>query len=419
MKEPKFANVGGVYQLIWEEEGVSITLDRLREERLDLMGMISIRSLGPVNPGHLHEAKFNLSSTPARATLAKALDVRLSSVPWAEIIEQASVLVLRSYRTGEPFIDLSKVIPPEASRFRLEPLLLDGRPNLLFGEGGAGKSLIAGYTGVLVQTAVRDAGFDPEPGNVGYLDYESDHWDLAERIRLISSGLFLGETAKVMYRYCHQAIADDIQEIQRYVSEHSISYLIVDSAAPACGGEPENADATIRLFSALRSLKITVLIIAHKTKNGTGHSPFGSVYWTNLPRSVWELQAIQTADQNKMEWGLFHRKNNAGKLHRPIGLRGTFTSDPEHIQPDTLTIERIQVMDVPDLAQHLPVKDRILAALRGGALDLRTITEALDGNEETIRKTLARNPSDFVKVLAGDGNHKWGLAQGGPIAPGR
>lgn len=408
MSTPQHDNIGGVHQLVWKDEGVAISVDHLREEHLDLLGMISIKSLGPVNTGHLHEAKFNLSSTTSRTTLAKALDARHPSVNWAAIIEQASVLVLRSYRAGEPLIDLSNVTPPESSRFRVEPFLLDGRPNLLFGDGGVGKGWIAIWNAVMVQSGAKDAGFVPEPGNVGYLDYESDHWDLADRVRLVSNGLFLGGRAKVLYRYCHQPIADDIQEIQRYVAEHNITFLVVDSAAPACGGEPENADATIRFFTAIRSLKITALIIAHKTKNGTAHSPFGSVYWINLPRSVWELQAIQTAEENKMEWGLFHRKTNAGKLHRPIGLRGVFTED-------TLTMEQIQVVDVPDLAEHLPLRDRIVAALMGGARDTHDIAESLDANEESVRRTISRHTQQFVKVPS-VGLQKWGLAQGGSLA---
>ena len=193
MSEPILTPLGGTYRLVWEDHLLTITVDRLVDHRDTLTAEVTVTSQSPVVQGHLHGARLNLTSTTARATLSRALRERIDWLPWSDIIEQTCVLVLRKHREGEPVVNLAEVQQPESSAYRLEPLLVEGKPNLLFGSGGLGKSMLGIYTAALVASGVEDAKFNPEPGNVLYLDWEDDQYELHARLKLIAKGFELGD----------------------------------------------------------------------------------------------------------------------------------------------------------------------------------------------------------------------------------
>ena len=182
---------------------------------------------------------------------------------------------------------------------------------------------MAAYLAMLVTEGILDNGLIPEPGPVLYLDYETSSATAARRFNTLYAGFGFEHKSSVLYRFCFQPLASEIQEIQRIASEHGIQLIIVDSAGPACGGEPESASASIQYFAALRSLRATTLTIAHKAK-GSSNGPFGSVYWMNYPRSVYEIKKAQDEGENLIHVGLFHRKVNDGKLLKPMGFKFDF-----------------------------------------------------------------------------------------------
>ena len=103
--------------------------------------------------------------------------------------------------------------------------------------------------------------------------------------------------------------------------------IIIDTAGPACGGEPESAQAAIQFFMAARSIPVTSLILAHKSKNIESRGPFGSVYWSNYPRNVYNLRGSQEEDSSITNIALIHEKSNDGRLQRPLGMKMEFSED--------------------------------------------------------------------------------------------
>ena len=102
------AHTGGVFKLEWEEEQISVRLDRLTEDsKHTVTGEITISSSVPGHRGHLHQARLNLTSTSARRTLATYLNSRAQGGDWDGIVEQACVRVLEGYREGEPLVHLA------------------------------------------------------------------------------------------------------------------------------------------------------------------------------------------------------------------------------------------------------------------------------------------------------------------------
>ena len=384
MKAPVLTSGGGIYQLRWLDQHISIRLDRLAEDsKYNVTAEILITTTDPSSPPHLHQARFNLTSTTARRTIAQHLSERMNHLDWHAIIEQASVLTLEQYRAGTPVINLAEHQIKESLAFRLAPMLQERQASLLFGPGDSGKSFLAMYFGTMIAAAFPHGNFMPEPGNVLYLDYETDADTAAQRLRMISAGLNCDVPKGFHYRYCHQTLAAEIETIQRHVLQRDISLLIIDSAAPAVG-EPESSTMTNQYFSALRSLEITSLTIAHVAKTGKVDEPFGSIFFRNLPRANFRVTASHEPGDPSFAVSLKHTKSNNGIRIKDLGLRFAF-------EPDKVTLTQIDHASVRTLAESLGVWQLIQAVLKThGKLTIAEMAE------------LTRKPLDQISARVGD-----------------
>lgn len=396
MPNPEMAQSGGVYRFTWES-GLTIQLDKLREDsRLGTTGEILVRWEGI---GHIHQIRYNLLSNIGRNGVAKFCLGRMPEQDWDAFIELVSRRTIEAFRAGEPVVRLGDVVVSDSLRYRLMPILVDKEANLIYGEGGLGKSMISAVFATMIQEGLAVGHLEPEPGPVLYLDYEASKEDQARRFAKIYRGLGYQCKVEVLHRFCFMPLSHDVQEIQRAVIEHNIQLVVVDSAGPACGGEPESAAAVIPFFTALRSLRVTSLIVAHKAKNTNGVGPFGSVYWLNMPRNVYEVKRIQEQEAATMHLLLRHVKANDGTLQRPTGVRLDFL-------PDMVTFHLEDAADVPEFASEVPIRERLRAALQHGKRTVKELADELDVKEDSVRLTLNRGrDKDFVRVEDG-----WGLA---------
>lgn len=397
MSKPTFVQSPGVYLFTWDEEGVSIRIDRLYEDhRFNLACEVTIQK---TSGAHLHQARLNLTSTQARKSLSKVLQEREEDTDWYSLLELACVRTLESYRTGEPVTRLDQMPERERVHWRLEPVLVNSYPNLIFGQGGIGKSLLATYFALLVGLPLSHNGLNPEPGNTLLLDWEFSGEETRERADRLLAGISGLSGSPIYYRFCWRPFADDIEEIRRTILEKSIDLLIIDSAGPACSGMPESAEATLRFFNAFRALHgITGLIIAHEAKNATEKSPFGSVYWTNMSRNVYKMAKDQDLGSNKLTTSLVHRKANTGRLQKPLGFEFLFTEE------GPITVKTTDVRHSAELIKGLPVRYQLREMLGDGALTPEELADSTGLKIGTIKTTLSRDGS-FVAV----GEGQWGL----------
>ena len=273
---------------------------------------------------------------------------------------------------------------------------------MLFGPGGIGKSYLALFLAMLVQQGGRLVGFSGAQGSVLYLDYETDYGDLVHRARLLRRGHPELLSAEPFYRRSFLPIADDLPALHRIVAESQIKLLVIDSLAPACGADLLSPETAIRFFAALRSLRVASLILAHVPKNAEEKSIYGSVFFTNLARSVWEMKKVQEAGENVTRIGLYHRKANLGPIQRPIGLKLQFG--------EAVQFEPLELENEPELAQALPLKARIEHALASGAKTAKDISEELDAPLTQIRNRLSEGRDQWATPVGKvDGEIRWGL----------
>ena len=394
MSVPTLTSNGSLYQLRWADEQVIMTLDRFAEDsKYNVSCEVQIDNTMPGLPRHIHGGtRLNITSAESRRRLAKHLNDDVIPKNWVAILEQASMKVLEQWRKGSPIIEMSEHKKADRLAMRVMPILQERQATLIFGEGDSLKSFFAAYLAVLVRSGLTHAGLTPEPGNVLYLDYETDEDTTLQRFEMISTGLGIDVPGGLYYRYMHQPLAADAHQVSRLVMEYAIEFLVVDSAAPAVV-EPESAVATTEYFKTLRSLRVTSLTIAHVTKATKDEYPFGSSFFRNLPRSNFRVRASRELEHVVI--GLKHTKSNNGRRIPDMGFQFEFDGD------NRVVIEPAQVRDVPELAQGLPLRERINGLLLRGPRSVEHLAEELEQTEGNVRTTLNRNKASFVRTPTG------------------
>ena len=309
------------------------------------------------------------------------------------------------HRRGEPVIELATHSVSERVGYRLMPLLQEKQATLLFGHGDTGKSWLGILAGVLVASGMPHAGLDPEPGNVLYLDYETDDDTIFERANMVSVGLNMALPSGFYYRYMSQLLAADVEALQKHVLEKEISLVVVDSAAPAVG-EPESAQMTADYFRALRSLKVTSLTIAHRAKMGKENEPFGSIFWRNLPRANFLANGVHDPGVSSFIVGLKHTKSNNGQRLKDIGLELSFSGNAVYFN-------RADLRTIPEMAESVSLKGRIEVSLGMGAKTVKELADDLGTTPATVRDKLNQyRDKAFIQLDSTSREAKWGLLAG-------
>lgn len=427
-----FEKVGLGYRLwpINEEVNAELRLTRLKRSSQELHGRLQVRcnfaGVKTVN-GILHSARFNLSSATTRASLAKILAGRtpgFEDMDWADALEALCLFVDEAETKGEPVVGIGQpVVEREHGRYALDPLVTAHVASLLYGPGGAGKSVLA-LAGALSIAVGREIipGIPPAiKGPVLYLDWETDAYVVNERLWALCRGAKI-EPANVSYRRCNRPLADDAEELSALVAELGVVYLVIDSCGPAMGTSGEYGDAnesTLRLFEAIRHIGVTTQIVDHvskqemRSKSGrvTGLLPYGSIYKVNLARAAWELRNGTTENDDDLRISLFNTKANDARIHEPINLLVEWEPHEILFRPD---IAAPTVSDEGEAvaASAFEMAKRYLDEL--GPLDTKLLAEYCRVTQGTVRNWVRQYPGQIVRTLD---KKRWALPTSGQVAP--
>ena len=401
---PEFEEVAGQLGYTWPRYGVSIKLDELMRDRDGIHCELDIEAIMPGRQTLDHgPIRFNLSSTTTRNSLVKYLGGQMPELAWATMMDTVCRLAIAHYKVGPSLLNLAHYegFPPN---WLLWPLILEDEINILFGDGGNGKSLIAMAAAVSLQTqSSLLSGMLPNgTTKTMYLDWEASPNAHASRLKKLMHPAPILDMA---YLRCSAPLHEIARQVQRHLTESGCSMVIIDSIAAACGGEPEKADIALRLCNAVRSLGITALLIGHQTKgNDDTGKPFGSVFWTNEARSTMEIKRQQDAGQDTMNLGLYHRKINDGRLEKPLGISVSFSED-------TIKFSSQSIVEVPELASRLPAKEVVQRYLmENGPASVEEIAAATDRKVNTIHKVFSDHRDTFALTPSLDSTQKlWGV----------
>jgi hypothetical protein len=205
----------------------------------------------------------------------------------------------------------------------------------------------------------------------------------------------------IYYRACSRPLIDDLEAIQKDIMDKKSNFVVIDSAGKACGGDIKDAGVVNDFFAALRQLGVTPLVIHHTAKDEATKTktPYGSVYFLNNARSVWEVQQEQQAGDNEFVLSLNNAKVNESPREKPIGLRVTFDNE--------FAKTKFCLTDLREtgFAANLPLWERIRDLLLDGPQTETEIADALEEKGASVHVTLYKYKSIFTKV----GKSQWGV----------
>ena len=368
-EEPRwrFERLGMTYHCWSDSIQTHFRLSHVKRSRDSLSGILKVSTnlvgVKTVN-GVLHAANFNVLSTSTRTALSNALEKRTPGhdMDWFDGLEWLCQHVIISEEQGEIVDEVGLDAPtPQHDRWCIEPLIMKGRPALLFGPGGVGKSLIALTCGLSVAYGLEIIpGMPPAmKGPILYLDWETTKDVINDRIQNIAAGhKFTPVPKSVYYRRCVRPLANDAEELSALVADKGIVLVIVDSSAYAMGAQGEYGDANesiLRMHEGLRIIGVTSLLVDHVNKTdakskGGAATPYGSAYKTNAARVSWEVRKEASAEGLRIS--LYHAKSNDTALLPPIGIALDWTYDSIMFRKVAVETENAE-----------PVEDRSLLTL--------------------------------------------------------
>ena len=379
----------GQYHVAFPEQGVEFTIDYLRRERHELFcelsvfcGILGARAINDC----LSIGTFNLSSPQARQTRAKLLAerARARGIDWSGLLEEICQRVLSAEHTGDPSILLRDVPkPPAEEEYEILGLRFPkSHPSILFGDGGGLKS----YLELLIASDLAREGV-----RVGYFDWELDKFTHRRRLEQITGP----DMPDVRYVRCDKPLVYEVTRLRRTIQQDRLDYAIFDSIGYGTQGAPESAEAAMDYCRALRQLGVGSSLVAHIPKSETGDQrPFGSVFWHNSARATWNLKRAATSpDGQTLSLAAFHRKSNLGPLRSAVGIGVQFDGDRVYFK-------RIDVATIDEIAESLPLWQRIRSIVNAGPQTLATIASEMNYDKvDSLDRIVRKHNNLFTKVL--------------------
>ena len=379
----------------WADEDLIGELSRISDTRSGLDCRILFRTHTNAIYG---PARLNLLSSSSRESLIRQLKTRTKEVNWSMALDQITNLVSTSLDDAGSGIDMRYYKPSgEKQGWAIRPFVQDKAASLVFGTGGEGKSTLV--IAMLLSKASGRAflpNIDPgAPAGVLFCDWE----DNEENFWITCNALLAGMNMKfedllmpVVYRHFAGSLGDYTDVISDEIARHNIEVLAIDSLVASSGSEhsPNDAEAARVWHQVVSSFGIASIGITHIAKNSANKdgTPFGSVYYFNLARAIWQVSRENESEHSSV-LAVAHRKGNNTGIMKTMGLRAEFESD-EFDRATKITYSEADLNTTEVLATKLSVTDRILYAIKDIAMEPKEIAEELDIPSNTVRQALLR-----------------------------
>jgi hypothetical protein len=243
----ELAETAGLYVVRSEKHAVTLTFDRLTDQRGSVYAEVTI-TLGSAIL--LEAVDLNLKNDRAQATLSNSLKDYGTSVPWKLLLQKACALVMRQKRLGRPSLILNRHSEVEPLTYAVNPLVFKHKPTILYGDGGLGKSTFALLVAMLVSTGQQIAGIGALKGRALFLDWEDDEVVHTRRLQAIIAGHPSLAEAQVDYQECDEPLLRMQHSLIRRIQADRISFIVVDSLLAASGGDA-SAESVSKMFDAI------------------------------------------------------------------------------------------------------------------------------------------------------------------------
>ncbi len=366
--ETDYEKIG--YSYHFRENGKKLIFRKITSEKERLQAEIEASDNSGVNVDlKPYISHISVSSPQSRFQLIKALNNRFEATDWTNLIETACSTIYQEERTESEVVNLKTYNRPPKINYLEDPLILEGIPNIIYGEGGSCKSLLALYLSGLI-SVLHDL-------PVLYLDWETEEEEMRRRMWQLFGAQ---QPERVFYKRCYFPLNQSAEKIKEVVDKEQIKMVIVDSLGGALGGELIEASGAITFFNSLRSLKATSLIISHVAKSNS-QTPYGSVYFYNLGRNIWEVKKREI--ENEVRVALYHKKSNFTSLASPVGYSIKFEQENIFVSRQDLIIK--------EMSEEIPDLEKIMSILKSSSIPLsfKEVASRAGRPMETIRIRLS------------------------------
>lgn len=338
----------------------------------------------------LHVAKVNLLSSTTMTQLGKRMITHSEDIPWTQILTCISSKTMEYQRRGEPGVVL-KPSNPELNKptFYIEPMIIRGVPNVIFGDKGVNKTTIALTMLGLIQVDwdTSPSGLRPlRKANTAMLDWEGT----SELTNYTLARLVEGETIgyfEPAYLRCKQPLADDIERISNFLAESKTDVVLIDSLGQAAGSDKFDSAgkaSALKFFECLRQLNVTSLIIAQNAKGEEGKKTiYGSTYYTYYARNIFEVRrSKQVESQSEMSVALIQQESNYTKKYEPLGFRIEYS--------DTAIKIKSEPVNLAKFIESVKQNDEVVEVLARGKKTVKEVADAIKKSPDQARVLLHR-----------------------------
>ena len=369
----------------------------------------------PGLPDKVFSERCDLLSNSAKNNFRLSLDRYFGQVEknhWFRVLTDAVQLVLEQERTQDEIVDMSKVSSNADVEWLAWPLVLKGEPTTLFGDAESGKTWLGLYLAICLTKGLKFMGRTLKPTNVLYIDFESRPETVKRRVRRLLTGLgldegdiwdrlivFDGSVAARTFEY-------SIHSLRSRVKKHKIELTIVDTAGDACMGDLISAEIVIRYFLNVSKLGVATLNIAHINRAGDQQTPYGSIFWRNKSRLMWNTQGkLDPNDSNIKHVMLAARKFNEGAPLETQWL--TFHFQPPKDQGPVIIKRSLTTPSA--FEDKLPLRERIIRQLGEGEKTVEELAGVLDTPRTQIKSRLTELAQQ-ERVFNNRLTHTWRLS---------
>ena len=284
---------------------------------------------------------------------------------------------------------------PKGRRYVVEGLVPEAYPVVVFGSGGVAKSaLMLSACTAIAANAGAWLGRDAVGGAVLYLDFELDADEQNRRAHLLARGAGLEKPPDDLFYVSAlgRSPSEAFEAALEACEEYGVRMIVLDSWGPALEGDALAARDIIGFFrrqlEPFRAAGIAVVIVDHQSKLQAGEgyqgkSAFGSVYKTNLARSVVQVELAERGE-GTITVKLRQVKSNFGPLAEPFGAKLTFGET-------AWTVEATELEAASRAAEGtLNAGDRVKLALEAGPVFPSEIVEFTGLALKTVKNELSK-----------------------------
>jgi AAA domain len=296
---------------------------------------------------------------------------------------------------------------PKEREYLIESVAVKKYTMVAYGAGGVAKSFAVLAAGIAIAGGAEKwlglSVFDH--GYVLYLDFELDAEEQHRRVRDLCAGMGVQIPEKLAY---FSALGMDTEQAfkktRAFVKKYNAKAVIIDSMGLAMAGDMDRAKDVIafhRQFTdPLRALGTTPFVVDHEGKLQAGENrkekgPTGSAFKSWTTRSVLQFILEEYDEANSaLDIRVRQHKTNF-KPTKPFGVR--FTFGEKEVSIETIDLPDTELID----EAYVPVKERIMSALKPGEATIRELAALTGAETGTIRNKLSELKNEERVIDAG------------------